>query len=84
MMSQFIDKYAAYEALKHEAEMHELPASREAYERAARIIDQMKPVYGEWLFLEQKNGYLWKCSLCNSNFENRFHFCPYCGSMMYS
>lgn len=38
---ELIDKRAAYEALKHEAEMHELPFTREAYERAARIIDQM-------------------------------------------
>lgn len=40
-MNEMIFKRAAYEALKHEAETHELPASKEAYERAARIIDQM-------------------------------------------
>lgn len=83
-MSQFIDKHAAYSALKAEVESHLLPALRDAYERAARIIDQMKPVYGEWLFHEQKNGYLWKCSLCNANFENRFNYCPYCGAKMYA
>lgn len=84
MMSEFIDKHAAYIALKNEADSHMLPASHEAYERAARIIDQMQPVYGEWLFVMLNNGYLWKCSLCYANFENRFYYCPYCGAKMYA
>lgn len=41
-MSELIDKHAAYKALKHEADTHMLPESKEAYEKAARIIDQMK------------------------------------------
>ena len=54
-MTKLIDKTAAYKALKHEAETHELSFSAEAYDRAARIIDQMpaieaEPVrHGEWL-----------------------------------
>lgn len=43
-MSDLIEKSEAYSAIKHEADTHELPASREAYERSARIIDQMHPV----------------------------------------
>ena len=38
-----IDKSKAYKALKHEADTHMLPEYKEAYERAARIIDKMKP-----------------------------------------
>lgn len=63
-MPELIDKHATYKALKHEAETHELPASREAYERAARIIDQMKPIgaksappkKGKWLEVTMEVG----------------------------
>ena len=54
-MPELIDKHAAYMALKHEAESHGLSFSVEAYDRAARIIDQMPtleaaPVRrGRWL-----------------------------------
>lgn len=82
-MSEYIDKHVAYNLLKDEADSHMLPASHEAYERAAQIIDQIKPIYAEWVFMMQNNGYLWKCSLCNANFENRFNYCPYCGAKMY-
>lgn len=69
---RLIDKTAAYKALKHEAETHELSFSAEAYDRAARIIDQMpaieaEPVrHGSW----ETWGYVfhgieWKrCSRC--------------------
>lgn len=43
MDKQYIDKHEAYMLIKHEAETHELPASKEAYERAAQIVDQMRP-----------------------------------------
>lgn len=43
MDKQYIDKHEAYMLIEHEAETHELPASKEAYERAARIVDQMRP-----------------------------------------
>lgn len=46
-MAELIDKSAAYKALKHEAETHMLPASREAYERSARIIDQLPTIEPE-------------------------------------
>lgn len=43
MDKEYIDKSEAYRLIKHEAETHELPASKEAYERDARIISMMKP-----------------------------------------
>lgn len=43
MDKEYIDKHEAYMLLKHEVETHELPASKEAYERAMRIIDMMRP-----------------------------------------
>lgn len=46
-MPELIDKNAAYEALKHEADTHMLPEYKEAYERAARIIDQMQTIEAE-------------------------------------
>lgn len=87
-MTKLIDKTAAYKALKHEAETHGLSFSAEAYDRAARIIDQMpaieaEPVrHGHWMFLEQKSDYLWKCSNCKGNFDQRFSYCPNCGARM--
>lgn len=38
--------------------------------------------HARWMFHEQKSGYLWKCSNCNGNFDQRFSYCPYCGSKM--
>ena len=46
-MPELIDKHAAYMALKHEAESHGLSFSVEAYDRAARIIDQMPTIEAE-------------------------------------
>ena len=40
-MNQYINKHKVWLLLKHEAEIHELPQTKEAYERAARIIDAM-------------------------------------------
>ena len=40
-MNQHINKYKAWLLLNHEVEIHELPQIKEAYERAARIIDAM-------------------------------------------
>lgn len=37
---------------------------------------------GRWIFYEQKDGYLWKCSNCKGNFDQMFSFCPYCGAKM--
>ena len=42
-MPEMIDKSKAYKALKYEADTYMLPEYKEAYERAARIIDNMKP-----------------------------------------
>ncbi len=38
--------------------------------------------HGQWMFHEQKNGYLWKCTECKGNFEQCFSFCPHCGAKM--
>lgn len=43
MDKRYIDQHEAYLLIKHEAETHELPESKNAYERAARIVDQMRP-----------------------------------------
>ena len=42
-MTEYIDKSEAHRLIKKEAEAHELPASKEAYERAMRIISMMEP-----------------------------------------
>ena len=42
-MPDYLLKSRAYHALKNEADTHLLPASKEAYERSALIVDQMKP-----------------------------------------
>lgn len=46
-MADLIDKDAAYSALKHEEETHELSFTAEAFGKAARIIDQMPTVTAE-------------------------------------
>ena len=46
---KMINKAAAYNALKHEAETHGLSFSAKAYDRAARIIDQMPSIDPEQL-----------------------------------
>ena len=38
--------------------------------------------HGHWMFLEQKSDYLWKCSNCKGNFDQRFSYCPNCGAKM--
>jgi hypothetical protein len=44
---------------------------------------EAEPVrHGHWMFLEQKSGYLWTCSNCKGNFDQRFSYCPYCGAEM--
>ena len=43
-MAELIDKHAAYLSLKTEAKTHECCESKEAYNRAARIIDQMPTI----------------------------------------
>ena len=89
MDKQYIDRHEAYMFIKHEAETHELPASKEAYERAARIVAQMHPV--NIAIMEQKTG-RWinirplltaaRCSECKSAFAEKTNFCPNCGAKM--
>lgn len=38
---------------------------------------------GGWIFHMQATGYLWKCSECGGNSENRYAFCPFCGALMW-
>lgn len=46
-MAELIDKERAYTALKHEQYTHGLSFSAEAFEKAARIIDQMPTIEAE-------------------------------------
>lgn len=78
MDKHYIDKHEAYMLIKHEAETHELPASKEAYKRAVRIVAQMCPdeldiphcsECGKWIphkapFPIQS---VYSCSKCNSS-----------------
>lgn len=50
--------------------------------RNCQTIDYAPVVHGWWVFNPQKDGYLWKCSECNSNFEQTYRYCPYCGAKM--
>lgn len=43
MDKEYIDKHEAYRLIKNEADTHELPATKVAYERAANIISMIKP-----------------------------------------
>ena len=42
MNIEYIDKHEAYLLLKQKAETYMLPTTKEAYERAARLIDSIK------------------------------------------
>lgn len=90
-MPELIDKEQAYTALKHEQYTHGLSFSAEAFEKAARIIDQMPTIEpevrrGRW---KKKNGEIY-CTNCkkskwSESFElmlRRFNFCPNCGARM--
>lgn len=45
-------------------------------------LEVVPVVHGRWVFNPQKDGYLWKCSECNGNFEQTYRYCPYCGAKM--
>ena len=87
-----ISKYQAYSALRSEAAEHEFPASKEAFERAARIIDQIPAAdvrlvrRGKWV--DKKTAiFTSMCSICSlsiSENDSRFYkYCPNCGAEMY-
>lgn len=66
---------------------HESYSTMMLYEIADMIDDaptiEAEPVRrGRWMFIEEKNGYLWKCSNCKGNFDQRFSYCPHCGAKM--
>lgn len=83
-MNKYINKRDAYEAIKHEAETHMLPASKEAYERAARIIDSMRSEATQWkvdkniIVCEQCYGVVATYGL-GEHYSVVYKFCPYCG-----
>lgn len=91
MNKEYINKNEIYRLIKHEAETHELPESKNAYERAARIVDQMHPV--NIAIMEQKTG-RWipirqlltavKCSECKRACADRTNYCPCYGAKMES
>ncbi len=75
MGERYIDQYEAYMLIKHEAETHELPASKEAYERASRIVAQLRPVNvaimvqktGRWIANDEYDGEVYYiCSRCEA------------------
>lgn len=81
MDKEYIDKSEAYRLIKHEAEKHELPASKEAYERAARIISMMKPcgVHIDALMhvmTEEEKAEISSMPIFNSK-------CEHCGAMCF-
>lgn len=77
-MAEYILKSMAYYMLKQEAETHNLPASKEAYERAADIVSQLKErdvrqvIHGHW---EEISGYggwgdtYYRCSVCGEEWH---------------
>ena len=85
---KMIDKTAAYKALKHEAEIHGLSFTAEAFEKAAGIIDQMPDI----VLVQKKKG----CKYCEDRAYTKkpfvvitptghrvdvcFNFCPNCGA----
>jgi len=89
LIKRYINQYETYMLIKHEAETHELPASKEAYERATQIVAQMRPV--NIAIMEQKTG-RWmpikplvtaaRCSECKRAFTDTTNFCPHCGARM--
>lgn len=44
---EYIDKHEAYLLLKHKAETYMLPATKEAYEKAAILIDSLPTIEAE-------------------------------------
>lgn len=96
MDKQYIDRHEAYMLIKNEARTHELPASKEAYERAARIVAQMRSE--NIAIMEQKTGrwildttqFLpeYVCTNCKSRFplvasEGEFYSTLCCENMNY-
>jgi hypothetical protein len=87
---KLIDKTAAYNALKHEAETHVLSFSAEAYDRAARIIDQMPTIepevrHGRWENIDPSFAHVY-CSECGAasdkHLAKRYKGCPFCLCVM--
>jgi hypothetical protein len=92
MNKEYIEKHEAYLLLKHKAETYMLPATKEAYEKAAILIDSIKahdvePVrHGRWIRI---CGDDYECSECQAAVWSRppypierYKYCWSCGAKM--
>lgn len=88
-MIELIDRYAALEKMCNDCKSgydghcpHPFGMCHE-YESILQVPTIEPEVRrGHWMFLEQKRGYLWKCSNCKGNFDQQFSYCPHCGAVM--
>lgn len=98
MNKEYIYKHEAYLLLKNKAETYMLPATKEAYEKAAILIDSIKthevqPVkHGRWVCIEAEPEKVW-CDNCKTTYrssdllnigadDEKVNFCPNCGARM--
>ena len=96
MNKEFIDKHEAYLLLKQKAETYMLPATKEAYEKAAILIGSLptieaEPVkHGRWIEQEHIFGSTllryYECSECHVKVlggeRMEFLYCPMCSCRM--
>jgi hypothetical protein len=94
MNKEYIDKHEAYLLLKNKAETYMLPATKEAYEKAAILIASMKthevqPVKSAHWFINP-DGFYPQCSNCGYEPPRELirrngdamifpRYCPECG-----
>ncbi len=95
MNKEYIDKHETYLLLKNKAETYMFPATKEAYEKAAILIDSMKthevqPVKPAHWYINP-DGYYPQCSNCGYEPPRELirrngdalifpRYCPECGS----
>lgn len=77
-MAEYIDKHEAYTLLKDLEAAYIYPPVREAYEKAARCIDQITPSdvqpvkHGQWEEIEEYGGWggtYFRCSICGDEWD---------------
>lgn len=92
-MPELIDRLETIQRIKNtfcsecDCEYGGIPCSVCEYDFCIGVLNETPTIQpeqrrGEWQFLAQKNGYLWKCSACKGNFDQQYRFCPYCGALM--